>query len=89
MLNLVPLRELPSVQEVIQEDRVSLLLRLMKHKFRSAEKNLSQIIPRLQQLTLNDLEQLFDKILTFRTLKQLNQWIDQRLAEAAKTPQID
>jgi len=84
MLNLVPLRELPSgqelIQEVLQEDRVDLLIRLMKRKFHFAEKTLNQVMTRLRQLTLKDLEQLFEAIFDFKNLKQLNAWIDQRLA---------
>jgi len=41
-------------------------------------------------LTLKDLEQLFGEILKFKSLKQLNAWIDQRLAaqQAAESAEI-
>ncbi len=83
MLNLVPLRELPSgqelIQEVLQEDRVDLLIRQIKQKFHLAEKSLNQVMTRLRQLTLKDLELLFGEILKFKSLKQLNAWLDSRL----------
>jgi len=94
MLNLVPLRELPSVQEVIQESlqdySIDMLLKLIKQKFHFAEKTLNQVMLRLRQLTLKDLEQLFGEILKFKSLKQLNAWIDQRLAaqQAAESAEI-
>jgi len=94
MLNLVPLRELPSVQEVIQESlqdhSIDLSLRLIKRKFHFAEKTLNQVMLRLRQLTLKDLEQLFEVIFELKSHKQLNAWIDQRLAmqstESPETP---
>ncbi len=86
MLNLVPLRELPSGQELLQEDRVDLLIRQIKQKFHLAEKTMNQVVARLRQLTLKDLELLFGEILKFKSLKQLNAWIDSRLPQNDPNP---
>jgi len=83
MLNLTPFKETASFKEAMQEDRVEMLIRLMKQKFRFAERTVNQLMLRLRQLTLKDLEQLFGEILKFKSLKQLNAWIDQRLAAQA------
>jgi len=94
MLNLLPLRELPSGQELLQEDRVEMLTKQIKQKFHFAERTINQVMLRLRQLTLKDLEQLFGEILKFKSLKQLNAWIDQRLAaqqaaELQETPPVN
>jgi predicted transposase YdaD len=95
MLNLVPLRELPSgqelIHEVLQDYSIDMLTKQIKQKFHFADKTLNRVMLRLRQLTLKDLEQLFGEILKFKSLKQLNAWIDQRLAaqqttESPETP---
>jgi len=89
MLNLVPLRELPSgqelIQEVLQDHSIDVSMRQIKRKFRLAEKTLNQVMLRLRKLNLKDLEQLFEAIFDFKNLKQLNAWIDERLAAQQST----
>ncbi len=86
MLNLVPLRELPSGQELLQDYSIDMLIKLIKRKFHFAEKTLNQVMARLRQLTLKDLEQLFEAIFDFKNLKQLNAWIDSRLPAPQNDP---
>lgn len=85
MLNLTPFRETTSFQEALreelQDDRTELLTKLIRRKFRFADSTMEKLTLRLQQLTLEDLEALFEAILDMRTLKQLNAWIDDRLPE--------
>jgi predicted transposase YdaD len=85
MLKLTPFRETTSFQEALQEelqeDRVEMLTKMIRHKFHFAESTLEKLTTRLRQLTLPDLEALFETILDMRTLKDLNAWIDERLAE--------
>jgi hypothetical protein len=87
MLNLTPFEEtttfIETYQRKLQEDRVDLSLRLIRRKFHFAEKTLNKVILRLRQLTLKDLELLFESIFDFKSLKQLNAWIDERLAAQA------
>jgi predicted transposase YdaD len=94
MLNLLPLRELPSGQELIMEERVEMLQEIILAKFKSSQKTVTQLHNRLQQLSLQDLRALFKEIMHMRRLKQLNAWIDQRLAaqqatESAETPPVN
>ncbi len=86
MLNLVPLRELPSGQELLQDYSIDMLIRQIKQKFHLAEKSLNQVMTRLRQLTLKYLELLFGEILKFKSLKQLNAWIASRLPAPQNDP---
>lgn len=83
MLNLVPLRELPSVQEVVQEvlqeQFVDKLIRQIKRKYHFAESTMTQLSVRLHQLALPDLEALFEAIFDLPNLHALNDWINARL----------
>jgi predicted transposase YdaD len=81
MLRLTPLKETESFREGIQEDRIEMLTKLIRHKFHFAESTLEKLTARLRQLTLPDLEALFEVILDMRTLRDLNAWLDERLAE--------
>lgn len=85
MLNLTPFRETVTFQEALQEElkeyNVEILTKQIRHKFRFAESTMEKITVRLQQLTLQDLEALFEAILDIKTLKQLDAWIDERLPE--------
>ncbi len=80
MLQLTPLRETASVQKVLLEDRVELLTRHIKRKFKFAESTIAKIDTRLRQLTLKDLENLFESIIDLTTLRELNAWINARLS---------
>lgn len=83
MLELTPFRETASFQEALQEelqdDRIGMLTKLIRRKFHFAESTIEKLTVRLRQLTLPDLELLFDVILDMRTLRDLNAWLDERL----------
>ncbi len=81
MLQLTPLKETESVREIRHEDRIELLTKQIRRKFRFADSTMEKLTLRLQHLTLEDLEDLFEAILDMRTLKQLNAWIDVRLPD--------
>ncbi len=63
------------------EDRVGLLIKLMKCKYHFARSTLVKLDTRLRQLTLKDLENLFEAIFDLPTLRALNAWIDSRLPQ--------
>ena len=84
MLQLTPLKETISGQELLQDDRVDMLTKHIRRKFRFAESTMEKLTTRLRQLPLADLEDLFEEILDMRTLKQLDAWIDERLPEAGE-----
>ena len=79
MLQLTPLKEMESVQEVIHEDRIEMLIEQIKVKFKFSERTMEKLTLKLRQLSLKDLEALFRDILYMKTLKQLNTWLDERL----------
>ncbi len=85
MLQLTPLRETASVQKVLQEELQSFsidkLIKQIKRKFKFAESTIAKIDARLRQLTLKDLEILFEAIFDLATLRELNAWIDSRLPQ--------
>jgi hypothetical protein len=81
MLQLTPLKETGSVQEILHEDRVELLIKQIRHKFHFAESTIEKLAMRLRQLTLQDLDALFEDILDIRTLRELNVWIDEHLPD--------
>lgn len=81
MLQLTPLRETTSFQEELKEYDVEMLTKQIRHKFHFAESTIEKLTIRLRQLSLQDLEALFEEILDMRNLKQLNAWLDERLPE--------
>ena len=81
MLKLTPLEETYSGQKLLQNDRIDLLTKQIRHKFHFAESTIEKLTTRLRQLTLPDLELLFEAILDMKTLKDLNAWLDERLPE--------
>lgn len=84
MLQLTPLKETISGQELLQDDRIDMLTKQIRRKFRFAESTMEKLTTRLRELSLADLEDLFEEILDMKTLKQLNIWIDERLPETAE-----
>ncbi len=90
MLQLTPLRETASVQKVLQEELQSFsidkLIKMIKRKFKFAESTIAKIDTRLRQLTLKDLEILFESIFDLSTLRELNAWIDSRLPPPQNDP---
>lgn len=81
MLKLTPFRETTSVQEVLQEHSIEMLMSLMKAKFSLLPEIAQDIEARLEQLPLAKLEDLFKDILVLDTLEQLRQWIENRLPQ--------
>ena len=79
MLRLTPLRETESVQEVLKEERVDLLMMMIGAKFPlSAELNKGLRID-LATLPMDTLQILFPQILQIDSLEQLEQWIGDHL----------
>ncbi len=87
MLNLTPFEETTSFKkamqkvlpEELQKDRIGLLIKLISRKYHFARSTLVKLDIRLRQLTLKDLENLFEAIFDLSTLRELNAWIDSRL----------
>jgi predicted transposase YdaD len=84
MLNLTPLKETTSVQEILHENNVEMLIKQIRHKFHFAESTLTRLDARLRQLSLKDLETLFEDILDMQTLREINIWLDARLPDEAE-----
>jgi len=84
MLNLTPFKETMSYKEALQEDFSERLIRQIKRKYRFAEKTMTKLSIRLRQLTLKDLDTLFEAIFDLATLRELNAWIDSRLPPPAQ-----
>ncbi len=82
MLELTPLRETASVQEVLQDHTVELLTKLIKRKHRFADSTMAKLEERLHQLTLQDLEDLIEAIVDMETLREINAWISARIPRA-------
>ncbi len=79
MLRLTPFRETTSYKEALQEDRIELLIKLMKRKYHFARSTLVKLDVRLRQLTLKDLEDLFMEIVDMVSLREINAWVNARL----------
>jgi hypothetical protein len=77
--------ETTSGQELLQDDRVEMLTKQIKHKFSFSESAMEKLDIRLRQLSLEDLEALFEAILDIDTPQDLNAWIDERLPETNNT----
>ncbi len=95
MLKLTPFRETTSYKETffedLQKEFAEKLIKMIKRKFKFAESTIAKIDTRLRQLTLKDLEILFEAIFDLSTLRELNVWINARLPapptnEPAKSP---
>jgi len=54
MLQLTPLKETESFQEALHEDRVEMLTKQIRHKFRFAESTIERLTSRLRLLTMPD-----------------------------------
>ena len=81
MLQLTPLAETISGQELIQEQLTDVLIRQIRRKFTIAE-DLAEVVSReLEKLDVDNLKQLFDDIFDIDTFEQLEQWIADHLPE--------
>jgi hypothetical protein len=89
MLNLTPFDQTTTfietyqrkLQEDLQKDRIELLIKQVRRKYRSARSTLVKLDARLRLLTLKDLEDLFVEIIDISTLRELNAWINTRLSQ--------
>jgi len=87
MLNLTPFDQTTTfietyqkkLQEDLQKDRIGLLIKQISRKYHFARSTLVKLDVRLRQLTLPDLEVLFEEIFDLATLRELNEWINARL----------
>jgi hypothetical protein len=80
-----------SLQKSLKEERVQRLIQIIDVKFRFSRDTINKLATKLNQLTLEDLKYLFADIFHLKRLKDLNAWIDERLAaqqaaESAETP---
>ncbi|MEZ4735160.1 MAG: DUF4351 domain-containing protein [Caldilineaceae bacterium] len=77
MLQLTPFKETKSFREAAHEELTDLLLRQIKRKYRFGDRTLAQLARRFQQLSLENLEALFEEMIDMQTLGQLNEWLDE------------
>jgi len=84
MLRLTPLRETTSVQEVLQEEHVTILTRLIQKKFTLAPEMSAAINAKLQQLDLPTLRTLLDLIFDLASVEQLESWIGSKLPQKGR-----
>jgi hypothetical protein len=93
MLNLTPFEETTTFkktyQRKLQEDFAEMLVQQIEAKFRFSQKTLAKLVLKLRQLALDDLKAMFKAIITMKRLKDLNAWIDQRLAAQAAVESPD
>ena len=79
MNRLTPFAETSSGQELIKNERVKTLARLLTRKFALSAELAETLHFELDQLDLATLEQLLDLVLDFATYEQVEQWIADRL----------
>ena len=75
MIRLTPLRETESVQELIKDERVKTLTRLIAQKVSLSLEVVEAIRIELDKLDVDTLEHLLDQILAFDTFEQVEQWV--------------
>lgn len=75
MLRLTPLRETASVQEVLKEDRVDMLMRQIQTKFLLSAELRQALSTDLFELDMEALKTLIEQILRINSLEELEQWI--------------
>lgn len=79
MLRLTPFREMESVKEVVQEEHVEILTRLIQKRFTLSTEMTAALNTDLQQLDLPTLRSLVDLIFDFQSFEQLETWIADHL----------
>ncbi len=95
MLKLTPFTETESYKEAfkkdlpeeLQKDRIALLIKHARRKYRSARSTLVKLDANLRQLTLKDLEDLFVEIVDMVSLREINAWVNARVKMNTKTQQ--
>jgi hypothetical protein len=91
MLNLTPFDQTDTFketyqkkfQESLKEERIQRLIQIIDVKFSFSRNTINKLATKLNQLTLEELKTLFADIFHLKRLKDLNAWIDQRLAAQA------
>ncbi|MEZ4726092.1 MAG: DUF2887 domain-containing protein [Caldilineaceae bacterium] len=81
MLRLTPLRETASVQEVLKEERIEILVSQIEVKFGISPEMADEVEANLMQLDMNALKALFKQLLRLDTFEQLELWISDHLPE--------
>jgi predicted transposase YdaD len=81
MLRLTPLRETASVQEVIKEERIDLLLNQIEVKFGISSEIAEAVAVDLAKLDMNVLKALFRQLLRLETFEQVEVWISDHLPD--------
>ena len=79
MIRLTPLADTISGQELIKNERVKTLARLLTRKFALSAELAEILQSELAQLEAATLAQLLDLVLDFVTYEQVEQWIADRL----------
>ena len=79
MIRLTPLHETASFQELLKEERVTLLLLLIESKFTLSDVARKGLCTDLANLSMDTLQILFPQILHIDSLVQLEQWVADHL----------
>lgn len=83
MLQLTPLRETASVQEVLKEERIEALYDQIQEKLMLSDEIMAVVHDELMKLDMESLKALRRQILHLATLEQLENWIAEYLASHA------
>ena len=83
MLQLTPLRETASVQEVLKEERIEALYDQIQEKLMLSDEIMAVVHDELMKLDMESLKALRRQILHLDTLEQLENWIAEYLANHA------
>ncbi|MEZ4859732.1 MAG: hypothetical protein R3C14_00415 [Caldilineaceae bacterium] len=75
MLRLTPLREIESVQEMLKEERIEMLLLLIQDKFGLTPETITSVAANLAQLDMNTLKSLVPQLLHIETFSALEEWL--------------
>lgn len=75
MIRLTPLRETTSELELLKEDRVEIVLSLLKRRYTLSTEMADAVALDLNQLTPQQLRTLLNQLLDFETFEQLEVWI--------------
>ncbi len=83
---LFPERFQEKLPEKLKEDRVQRLIQIIDAKFRFSRDTINKLAVKLNQLTLEDLKNLFGDIFRLKRLKDLNEWLDSHLPPPQNDP---
>ncbi len=94
MLNLTPFDQTDTFietyqrkfQEGLKEELVQRLLQMINVKYRFSRDTINKLATKLNQLTLDDLKNLFVDVFHLKRLKDLNEWLDQHLVAQLQQP---